>query len=97
MRFDFDPVKGPHVNAAFGSKPSSKFAYQLDQSKWPNGPNDLARMQNAMVKTINDVNDTCNYDMDLNIGKSTPTWATTEHDAMQKLKDYYKNAVSGPF
>ena len=96
VRFDFDPVKGPHVNAAFGSKPLSKFAYQLDQSKWPNGPNDLARMQKAMVKTINDVNDTCNYDRGLNMGKSTPTWDTTEDDAMQKLKDYYKNALSGP-
>ena len=31
MRFDFDPVKGPHVNAQFGEGPSSKFAYQLDQ------------------------------------------------------------------
>ena len=32
----------------------------------------------------------------LNMGKSTPTWATTEDDAMQKLKDYYKNVASGP-
>ena len=96
MRFDFDPNKGPHVNAQFGKGPSSKFAYQLDESKWPDGPNKLARMPKATVNTINELNDACNYDMVLNIGKSTPTWDTTEDDALQKLKDYYKNAVSGP-
>ncbi|KAK0506901.1 hypothetical protein JMJ35_010601 [Cladonia borealis] len=87
VRFDFDPNK-EHVNAQFGKGPSSKFAYQLDQSKWPDGPDDLTRMQKAMVEPINDVNDTCNYDIDLNIAKSTPAWATMEDDAMQKLKDY---------
>ena len=96
VRFDFDPDKGPHVNAQFGKKPSSKFAYQLDQSKWPDGTDDLKRMQKAMVNTINELNDACNYDRGLNMGKSTPTWDTTEDDAMQKLKDYYKNAMSGP-
>ena len=97
LRFYFDKVKRPHVNAQFRKGPSSKFAYQLDQSKWPDGPDNLTSMQKAMVNTINELDNTCNYDMDLNIGKSTPMWATTEHDAMQKLKDYYKNAVSGPF
>ena len=96
MRFDFDKIKGPHVNAQFGKGPSSKFAYQLDQSKWPDGPDDLKRMQKAMLNTINEVNDACNYNRNTNIGKSTPTWDTTEDDAMQKLKDYYKNAVNGP-
>ena len=96
MRFDFDKVKESNVNAQFGKNPSSKFAYQLDQSKWPNGPNYLARMQKAMMKTINELHDACNYDRSLNMGKSTPTWDTTEDDAMQKLENYYKNAVSGP-
>ena len=96
MRFDFDKVKDPHVNAQFRKDPSSKFACQLDKSKWPDGPNDLTRMQKAMRNTINELNDVCNYDSGLDTGKSTPTWATTEDDAMQKLKDYYKNVASGP-
>ena len=94
MRFDVDKIKGPHVNAQFAKGPSSKSAYELDKSKWPDGPDDLTRMQRAMVKIIHEVNGACNYNRNTNIGKSTPTWATTEDDAMQKLMDYYKNAAS---
>ena len=72
VRFDFDKVKGPNVNAQFGKGPLSKFAYQLDQSKWSDGPEDLTRIQKVM-KTINGLKDTCKYDRDLNMGKSTPT------------------------
>lgn len=96
VRFDFDGKNGTHVNAQFGKGPSSRFVHQLDQSEWADGPDNSTRMQRTMAKTINELNDACNYDMDLNIGKSTPTWDTTEDDALQKLKDYYKNAVSGP-
>ena len=30
IHWDFDPVKGPHVNGLFGKRPATKFAYRLD-------------------------------------------------------------------
>ncbi|MCJ1470888.1 DENN domain-containing protein 5A [Pseudocyphellaria aurata] len=103
IRWDFEPDqfdkkgklvkvgKGPHVNAQFGKNPSSKFAYQLDSSKFPDGNGKKA--MNNIAKTLNKQ---CKYDMATNFGKEEPTWDTTKQQAIEDLKEFFKQTVNGP-
>lgn len=90
IRWDFDLQKGPHVNAQFGTNPSSKFAYQLDSSRFE------IDAKKTIEKIVKDLNKQCKYDMGLNTAKDNPTWDTTEQQAMEDLKNYFKQVVNAP-
>lgn len=56
VRWDFDEVKGPHVNVQIG-KPYSNFAFKLDPSQYINGDPKLT------MKSISDaMNKVANYE-----------------------------------
>lgn len=94
IRWDFDPQKGPHVNGHFGTKPPSKFAYSLDSSRWPEqGDNGAKKAMNRIVK---DMNSKVKYEQTTNEGKNQPTWDTTEKQAIEDLKNYFKAVANGP-
>lgn len=104
VRWDFDPTKGPHVNAQFGSGPSTKFAYQLDKSQFvtprnvdPNDANQAAKL--TMKKLTNDMNEKANYNQAANAGKQgEPDWSQAggKDKAMSSLKDAWKAVANGP-
>ncbi|KAI4253091.1 MAG: hypothetical protein LQ352_003901 [Teloschistes flavicans] len=94
IRWDYDENKGPHVNAQFGSNPSSKFAYSLDSSEFPDQTQNGGKK--AMEQVAKNLNKQCKYSYGKNAGKSTPTWDTTEDQAIEDLKTYFKSVVNGP-
>lgn len=90
VRWDFDQTNGPHVNGQFGTKPSSKFAYSQDLSKTGQT---AAKFMDATVKNLNKQ---CKYNGNLSYGKDTITWDTTEQQALEDLKSYFKSVANGP-
>ena len=52
VRWDFDPVKGPHINAHIGSKPSSKFAFQLAESEVDHNDDDSSNWPGKTMKRL---------------------------------------------
>ncbi|KAG8530496.1 uncharacterized protein KY384_004999 [Bacidia gigantensis] len=94
VRWDYDPVKGPHVNAMFSGKPGTcKFAYNLDKSKFLEGDEGGKK---AMLDIAQDLNKQCKYSMAKNMGKDKPEWDTTEEQAMEDLKNHFKTVGDGP-
>lgn len=91
VRWDYDPAKGPHVNAQFGTKSSTKFAYQLDSSKFTDPV--PGKTMNGIMQNLNKQ---CNYNTAINLGKDQPTWDSTEHQALEDLKKYFKSVVNEP-
>lgn len=67
IRWDYDRSKGPHVNAQFGFKDSSKFSYNLDPSQYTNGDR-----QASMANIAKGLNKQCKYSSSINRGKDTP-------------------------
>ena len=94
VRWDYDPVKGPHVNAQFGSKDSSKFAYQLDKEKWQDGDSDKGKK--TMQQVIQNLNKAVKYNGNLNRLKDKITWDSTEEQAIKDLKDFFKAEAKKP-
>ncbi|KAL8773087.1 MAG: hypothetical protein Q9194_004423 [Teloschistes cf. exilis] len=94
VRWDYDDTKGPHVNAQFGSNPSSKFAYSLDSSRFPEQTENGGKK--AMQEVAKNLNKQCKYSSANNAGKDKPTWDTTEQQAIEDLKNYFKSVVNGP-
>ena len=103
VRWDYDPNKGPHVNAQFGTKPSTKFAYQLDSSLFlpradltnPDNP-DVPDPGKAMQRIARNLNKQCKYERPLNEGKEgKPQWDTTEQQAIEDSKNYFKSVATG--
>ena len=97
VRWDFDPVKGPHVNVSIGKGDTqTKFAVQSDLSAGEGDPN-YAKKQ--MVKVMKEMNEAAGgYDRSLNTGKSEPTFPNgqTEAETIAKLQDYFNSVSSGP-
>ncbi len=96
VRWDFDPVKGPHVNVQFGKQPSSKFAYKLDQSQWTRTGNEDTWAKKTMAKISKDLNSRLDYDGGDNDGKSEPTFKQGKQQAIEDLKNYFKSVAEGP-
>lgn len=100
VRWDYDPVKGPHVNAQFDS---SKFAYQLASSQFqtPKKPNPEIENQAAkvtMAKITDDMNTMAKYSKENNMAKQEPDFqeAGGEQNAISNLKEAWKAIANGP-
>lgn len=93
VRWDFDPTKGPHVNAQFGTKPSSKFAFRLDPSKFTNGDPGA-----SMGKVAQDKNKLVQYSKADNDRKSEPNFdkAGGKDKVIENLKTAWKAIAEGP-
>ena len=81
------------MNAQFGNNLSSKFAYQLDKSKFLEGD---AMGMKTMREIVKDSNKQCKYSHSQNAGKDKPTWRTTEQKAIDDLKSHFKNVANRP-
>ncbi len=90
VRLDFDQVKGPHVNAKFGT---SSFAFQYDESLWVN-----ENPKKTMRKITRDLNERMGYSGDLNEGKTDPDFdsAGGQEKLVENLKAYFTEIVTGP-
>ena len=87
IRWEFDQENGPHVNAQFGSHPSSKFAYLLDSTK-------IVVNQKATMNSIaRGLNRATSYQANDSVGKDIPIWEFGEEKALEDLKDYFKASI----
>ncbi|KAK0517182.1 hypothetical protein JMJ35_000337 [Cladonia borealis] len=88
VRWDFDPVKGPHVNAQIGGKPSSKFAFQSDQSEFDQSDDNSSNWpRKTMWKIAKGLNKKVGYSWRSNAGKDGPGSPRGEAQAVEDLKD----------
>lgn len=89
--------KGPHVNAQFGN---SKFAFQLDESKFVEDETREIASQRTMAKIIKDFNDLVRYDDKLNKAKPDAEVnfdrAGGKDALIRKLKDSWKSIATSP-
>ncbi|CAD6579893.1 MAG: hypothetical protein ASARMPRED_009287 [Alectoria sarmentosa] len=100
VRWDYDPEKGPHVNAQFGSTKSTKFAYQLARSQFqiPTNPENSAAKY-TMSKIMKDLNSKAKYDLTVNMGKQgEPNYdlAGGKQNALNNLKEAWKAVANAP-
>jgi len=84
------------VNAQFGSKPSSKFAFKLDSSQFVQKGNLDQQMARTMFKITEDLNNRLGYDRAVNEGKEEPTFSKGKVQAIEDLKGYFKGVAEGP-
>lgn len=97
VRWDYDLKKGPHVNAQFGTNPSSKFAFKVDKSQWTkNGDVEGNWPKQTMNKIIQDLNSKVGYSQADNMGKDEPKFPHGKDQAIQDLKNYFKSVAEGP-
>ena len=96
VRWDYDPIKGPHVNFAIGKgDQQTKFAVQQDMKSLPANTTPAQFMQ----QTVQNLNQQAGgYDTKLNIGKSTPTFPNgqTAEETLSNLRSYFQSVSSGP-
>ncbi len=94
MRWDFDPAKGPHVNVNIG-KGTSQVKYAVKESSTGAGDSPEAKKyMNNVVKQMNKA--AGGYDMASNMGKDPPTYPESAEDSLEKMKDNFRAAATGP-
>ena len=95
VRWDFDPVKGPHVNAQIGGKPSSKFAFLLDESEYDQSHDDPSKWPGKIMNKITkNLNEKIGYLWRKNTGKDGPEFPRGKAQSIEDLKNYFKSVAA---
>jgi hypothetical protein len=96
VRWDYDRTRGPHVNAAFGDHPASKFAFILDEAQYVrtgDDPNQWpGRTMQAIVQSLNEI---AGYPGAKNLGKTVLIFKNSREDTTDRLKSYFRGLITG--